>query len=77
MDLYDIRAGALPSPLNRREISQLFRFGDIGPRTRCKPVGEAKWQTIDELFPLLKYEAGIRYETREELNARLSRGRSS
>jgi hypothetical protein len=75
VDLYDIRVTGLPSPLNRREISQLFRFGEIGQRTRCKPVGEAKWQTIDELFPLLKYEAGIRYQTREELNRGSSSGR--
>ena len=57
MDLYDINARGFPSPLNAREISQLFRAGQLHPRTPCKPKGDASWRTIDELFPLLKYEA--------------------
>ncbi len=56
MDLYDVIGRGLPSPLNSREISQLVRTGRIDLRTVCKPTGEARWRTIDELFPLLKYQ---------------------
>ena len=57
MDLYDIGARGFSGPLNAREISQLFRAGLLHPRIPCKPKGDATWRTIDELFPLLKYEA--------------------
>jgi len=57
MDLYDVKARRFHSPLNYREISQLYRGGQIGGRLPCKPRGEAKWRTLDEVFPLLKYEA--------------------
>ncbi|MGH8094959.1 MAG: hypothetical protein ACREIF_16050 [Chthoniobacterales bacterium] len=57
MDLYDVKAPAFHCPLNCREIDRLYRAGVLGGRQACKPKGEARWQTIDELFPLLKYEA--------------------
>jgi hypothetical protein len=57
MDLYDVGVRGFPSPLNAREISQLFRAGQLHSRVPCKPKGDATWRTIDELFPGLKYEA--------------------
>jgi hypothetical protein len=57
MDLYDVKARGFHSPLNYREIGRLFRAGIFDGRQPCKPRGEATWRTIDELFPLLKYEA--------------------
>lgn len=58
MDLYDVKARGIRGPLNSREISHLFRTGHLHPRVRCKPRGEASWQTIGELFPLLEYGIG-------------------
>ena len=58
MDLYDVKARGIRSPLNSREISHLFRSGHLQRRVRCKPRGEASWQTIGELFPLLEYGIG-------------------
>jgi hypothetical protein len=60
MDLYDVKGRGFASPLNSREISQLVRGGQFGLRLPCKPRDEATWRTIDELFPLLKYEAAAR-----------------
>ena len=57
MDLYDVRGRGFHSPLNAREISRLYRFGQLDGRHPCKPKGEAKWHSVDELFPLLRYEA--------------------
>lgn len=58
MDLYDVKARGIRSPLNSREISHLFRSGHLHQRVQCKPRGETKWRTIGELFPLLKYGIG-------------------
>lgn len=60
VDLYEVKGRGFASALNSREISQLFRAGQIGPGLPCKPRGEARWRTIDELFPLLKYGAVAR-----------------
>lgn len=65
MELYDVKTRGLHSPLNSREISVLFRTGRFDTQTKCKPVGEGQWRTIDELFPLLKYESGRVYEMRK------------
>jgi hypothetical protein len=65
MDLYDVKARGFHCPLNYREISRLYRAGQFSGRQACKPKSEARWQTIDELFPLLKYEAAappLRFE---------------
>ncbi len=58
MDLYDVKARGIRSPLNSREISHLFRAGHLHRRVRCRPKGEASWCTIGELFPLLEYGIG-------------------
>ncbi|MEO5753173.1 MAG: hypothetical protein ABIR38_00510 [Chthoniobacterales bacterium] len=73
MDLYDVKARGLHSPLNAREISQLFRAGHFGSQQPCKPVGEARWCTVDELFPLLKIEAAAGPLRMEEPKAGLDR----
>ena len=56
MDLYDVMAPGFHSPLNAKEISQLFRAGHLDWQAPCKRLREGRWRTIDELFPLLKYE---------------------
>ncbi len=55
MDLFDVKGAHLSSPLNAREISQLFRYGQLHPKVPCKPKGEAAWSTVEQLFPLLKH----------------------
>ena len=58
MDLYDVKAPGIRSPLTAREISHLFRSGHLHRRVRCRPPGESIWRTIGELFPLLEYGIG-------------------
>jgi hypothetical protein len=60
MDLYDVKARGFQGPLNSREIERLFRAGIVTMRQPCKPKGEAKWLTIDEVFPGLKYKVAAR-----------------
>ncbi|HEY1581516.1 MAG TPA: hypothetical protein VGF73_00290 [Chthoniobacterales bacterium] len=57
MDLYDVKGRGPHSPLNDREIGRLYRAGVLNGRHPCKPCGEAAWRTIDQLFPVLRYEA--------------------
>ncbi|CAN5432090.1 hypothetical protein BH20VER3_BH20VER3_09440 [soil metagenome] len=54
MDLFDVQAPGYSSPLNRAEISHLFRAGHIGRRALCKPSDEATWRTVEEVFPWIK-----------------------
>jgi hypothetical protein len=74
MDLYDVKARGFHSPLNSREIGRLFRSGELDGRQACKPRGEAQWRTVDELFPILKYEAAappLRYQPPRQRRSRL------
>jgi hypothetical protein len=57
MDLYEVMEPGFYSPLSSREISQLFRAGHLDREAACKAVGEGRWRTIDELFPLLRYQS--------------------
>lgn len=54
MVLYDVKVSGLRSALNRREISHLYRAGQLHAKTRCKPKGATAWSTIGELFPLME-----------------------
>jgi hypothetical protein len=54
--LYEVLAPGYHSPLTKTQIMQLFRAGHLGRNDGCKPVNQKQWRTIDELFPLLKYQ---------------------
>lgn len=57
MTLYDILADGYHTPLTDTQIAKLFQAGRIGRNQPCKQVEKKEWRTIDELFPLLKYDA--------------------
>lgn len=44
-------------PLTREQIFELFSAGQLRRNDPCKLAVKAQWRTIDELFPLLKYES--------------------
>lgn len=56
MNLYDILAEGFHTPLTAVEIADLFRAGRLGRNDPCKSVAKKDWRTVDELFPLLKYD---------------------
>jgi hypothetical protein len=39
------------------QIAELFQSGRLRRDHRCKHVAQEEWRTIDELFPLLKYQS--------------------
>lgn len=56
MNSYEVLADGYHSPLTKTQISELFQAGRLGRHHPCRQVGGKAWRTIDELFPLLKYE---------------------
>jgi hypothetical protein len=55
--LYDVLADGYHTPLTATQITKLFQAGRLGRNHPCKQVEKKKWRTIDELFPLLKYDS--------------------
>ena len=55
MKFYEILQAGFHTPLDAVQIAGLFDVGSLGRQTRCKSVERTEWQTIDELFPHLKY----------------------
>ncbi|MEP7072172.1 MAG: hypothetical protein ABI839_07275 [Verrucomicrobiota bacterium] len=57
--LYDLSLKGFHTPLTREEIARHFHLGRIKHTDACKPVAKSGWQTVDELFPLLKYDSSV------------------
>ena len=56
MQLYEVSGTVFHTPLSGGEIAKLFRAGQLGREAKCKAVDAQRWRTVDELFPLLKYD---------------------
>jgi hypothetical protein len=56
VNFYEVLADGYHSPLTKTQIAELFHAGRLRRDHRCKLVAHKEWQTIDELFPLLKYQ---------------------
>lgn len=56
MNFYEVLADGYHSPLTKTQIAELFQAGRLGRHHPCKQLDRKAWRTIDELFPLLKYE---------------------
>ena len=57
MKLYDLLVEGYHTPLTASEIAERFHAGRLLRDDPCKEVGKTAWRTIDELFPLLKYDS--------------------
>jgi hypothetical protein len=55
--LYEVFADSYHTPLTSEQVAELFHAGRLRRNHRCKPLDSEKWRTIDELFPLLKYDS--------------------
>jgi hypothetical protein len=60
VDFYNVLADGYRKPLTKTQIAELFHTGLLGQNQPCKQVEEEGWRTIDELFPLLRYETPMR-----------------
>jgi hypothetical protein len=59
VSFYDVLAEGYHTPLTRTQIADLFHAGRLARDYPCKEVEKKEWRTIDELFPLLKYDAAL------------------
>ena len=57
MKKYELHVEGYYSPLTADQIAELFRAGRLRRSDRCREVDAREWRTIDELFPLLKYDS--------------------
>jgi len=55
--LYEVLAPGYHSALTKTQIAELFRAGHLERNHPCKPLSQKQWRTVDELFPLLKYQS--------------------
>ena len=49
-------SGYESEPMALRDIRTLFHEGGISRHTPCRARGQARWSTVDDMFPMLKYE---------------------
>lgn len=76
VNFYDILQDGFHTPLNADQIADLFYAGRLGRNTPCKRAEKKEWRTIDELFPLLKYDSSRRFVYQSgEAGSRLERRR--
>jgi hypothetical protein len=61
VQLFEILQDGFHTPLTEAQIAELFQADRLGRDTPCKAVSKKDWRTIDELFPLLKYETSSQF----------------
>jgi hypothetical protein len=61
--LYDVQAEGYHTPLTREQIAELFYAGRLTRDTPCKHAVKSIWRTVDELFPLLKYDSSAAWDS--------------
>jgi hypothetical protein len=73
VNFYEVLADGYHSPLTKTQITALFQAGRLRRNHPCKLINQKNWRTIDELFPLLKYQsAGAASYYSPETDARSS-----
>jgi hypothetical protein len=55
--LYDLLVDGYHTPRSAEDIAELYRAGRLRKSDRCRVSGAKDWRTLDELFPLLKYDS--------------------
>lgn len=56
---YEVDAEGFFTPLTADQIAELYAAGRLRNSDHCRVQGEKGWRTIDELFPLLKYDTCV------------------
>jgi hypothetical protein len=55
--LYDLFVDGYHTPRSAEDIAELYRAGRLRKTDPCRVSGTKDWKTLDELFPLLKYDS--------------------
>jgi hypothetical protein len=54
---YELLVEGYHTPLSAEEIAKLYRAGRLRKTDPCREGGTQHWRTVDELFPLLKFDS--------------------
>lgn len=54
---YELLVEGYHTPLSADAIADLYRAGRLRKSDPCRDAGSQNWRTVDELFPLLKYDS--------------------
>lgn len=54
---YELDVEGYHTPLTATDIAEHFYAGVLRKSDPCREIGQKHWRTIDELFPLLKYDS--------------------
>lgn len=57
MKRYELHVEGYHTALTAEEIAELFQARRLRRTDHCREVGSEHWRTLDELFPLLKYDS--------------------
>ena len=49
-------SGYASEPMTLRDVRKLYQEGSVSRHTPCRARGAEAWSTIDDTFPMLKYE---------------------
>ena len=49
-------SGYESAPMALRDIRKLYQEGGISRHTPCRERRDRRWSTVDDIFPMLKYE---------------------
>jgi hypothetical protein len=55
--LYELHVEGYHQPLSPEQIAELYRAGRLRRADPCREITSQHWRTLDELFPLLKYDS--------------------
>jgi hypothetical protein len=55
--LYELQVEGYHTPLSPDQIAELYRAGRLRRADPCREVTSRDWRTLDEIFPLLKYDS--------------------
>jgi hypothetical protein len=55
--LYELQVDGYHTPLSLEQIADLFRARRLRKDDPCRESGTSRWRTLDEIFPLLKYDS--------------------
>ncbi len=55
--LYDLLVDGYHTPRSAKDIADLYQAGRLRKNDPCRVTGTTHWKTVDELFPLLKYDS--------------------
>jgi hypothetical protein len=56
VQFYDVLTGGYRTALTKTQIASLFHARQLACNDPCKEAERAEWLTVEEMFPLLKYE---------------------